>query len=119
MKMIVAGQMRNVIEIQKVKGNATALADGRIDHSTESNWTTVARKRAAIFARGSREFWRNDQLQADVTHRVVLWQDSDTDKIRPMDRLLWNASKLNILGMPQRVDEKGRQVVIECVEVDE
>lgn len=60
-------QMDKSITIQHVVGT-TADAHGQIDKTTGSNWGTYLRTFAKVQSKGGREFWKVQQVNADVSH---------------------------------------------------
>ena len=61
------GQMNKAITIQSLTGT-TADAHGQIDKTTGSNWGTYLTTFAAVKSKGGREFWKVQQVNADVSH---------------------------------------------------
>lgn len=47
---------------------ATADAHGHVDTTSDDNWATYTETYAAVQSRGGREFWKVDQVAADVSH---------------------------------------------------
>lgn len=46
----------------------TADAHGFIDNTDDDNWTQYCQTFAAVQSKGGREFWKVDQVNADVSH---------------------------------------------------
>ena len=56
------------VQIDQMTG--TADAHGFIDYTDASNWSAYATAFATVQSKGGREFWKVDQVAADVSH---LW----------------------------------------------
>ena len=54
------------ISIEDLTG--TADAHGHIDQTDSSNWSEYTGAYAAVQSKGGREFWKVDQVNADVSH---------------------------------------------------
>jgi len=54
------------ITVERVAG--TADAHGHVVETTEANWTEYASSFASVQTKGGREFWKVQQMSADVTH---------------------------------------------------
>jgi len=65
-----------IVRIEKVKSTATKDAHGRVDKSSDSNWETHESGYAAVQSKGGREFWKVQQVTADVSH--VWWMPYST-----------------------------------------
>ena len=57
------------VVIQSLSG--TADAHGFIDNTDDTNWSEYAIGYASVQSKGGREFWKVDQVNADVSH--VWW----------------------------------------------
>ena len=64
--------MRCVTEYDKKviigRMHGTADAHGHVDTTSPNNWTEYTTSYAAVQSKGGREFWRVDQVNADVSH---------------------------------------------------
>ena len=61
------GEMRKAITIQSVVVT-TVDAHGQVDKTTGSNWGTYLTTFAKVKSQGGREFWKVQQVNADVSH---------------------------------------------------
>jgi SPP1 family predicted phage head-tail adaptor len=61
-----ASEYNKRVVIQQLTG--TADDHGHIDITSASNWTTYANAYATVKSKGGREFWKVDQVNADVDH---------------------------------------------------
>ena len=64
------------ISIQQLTG--TADDHGFIDNTLETNWTEYEAAYASVESKGGREFWKNQQVVADVSH---IWRCQWTRKL--------------------------------------
>lgn len=60
------GEYNHKITIQQLTG--TADAHGHIDNTAAANWSQYTTSFAAVKSKGGREFWKVDQVSADVSH---------------------------------------------------
>lgn len=92
-----AGKLRHRVKIERNTGT-TVGAGGH----TVPDFTTFKTRWAAIFPKGSREFFHAAQVKADITHRVVMrYTDGITSEmqIKRGDRIL------KIMEPPRRFDQ--------------
>ena len=61
------GQMNKSVTLQHVVGT-TVDAHGQVDKTTGSNWATYLKTYAKAKSKGGREFWKIQQVNADVSH---------------------------------------------------
>lgn len=121
-----AGGRNRRVTFEQLRSDAAVDEAGHVDEATETNWSPFASRWAEVHTKGSREFFRREQVASEVTHRIkILW-----------DEELWrllnepNASKfriklesgilprtLNISGPPVNEDEGDMYVSFPCVEV--
>ena len=59
--------MNKSVTLQHVVGT-TVDAHGQVDKTTGSNWGTYTRTFAKVQSKGGREFWKVQQVNADVSH---------------------------------------------------
>jgi len=57
---------RHKITIERPAGTADAY--GHLDLTSDANWTAVCQSYAMVTSKGGREFWKVQQVNADVTH---------------------------------------------------
>ena len=61
------GEMNKSIRVEHVVGT-TVDAHGQVDKTTGSNWSTYVTSFAKVQSKGGREFWKVQQVNADVSH---------------------------------------------------
>ena len=64
------------VVIQNLTG--TADAHGFVDNTNDANWTTYESAYCSVESKGGREFWKNQQVTADVSH---IWRCQWTRKL--------------------------------------
>lgn len=63
-----AQQYDKYIVIQKLDTTATADSANFVDRTLDTNWQEYTDSYAAVQSRGGREFWKVDQVSAEVSH---------------------------------------------------
>jgi SPP1 family predicted phage head-tail adaptor len=106
---IQAGRLNHLITIQQ---NIPAPA---ADHSLEDAWSSYAANVwAHIRTTGGREFWRAKQLNAEVTHEVLIRYNAG---IEPSMRITWGARVLMITSVVHDED-RNKGTLIYCKELN-
>ena len=110
------------IAFEQLRPDAVIGGSGQIDETKDTSWAQFATRTAEVYTKGSREFFRGEQVGSEVTHKVKV----------PWDRQLWarlvapNATKmriklagrkLNLSGPPINEDEQDAYISFPCVEV--
>lgn len=108
----------------RLKTSAIPDSSGHIDESNPANWEpatnvgTAGRLWIGLAPRGSREFFRQEQVSADITHAAnAAYQDAKN--VTKKMRFLFKGRTLNISEPPRNVDENNHSLVFACVEVKE
>jgi head-tail adaptor len=109
------GTLSQRVSVQRL--SASVNAAGQIDETTAANWITFAERWANVVTRGSREFLRNPDMAADITHQVTMRSDPESRRITVKNRLVMGGRVLSISSPPLDVDEGGEMVRFACVEV--
>lgn len=98
------------IVIQRLSG--TADAHGHIVETTEANWSTYEQSYASVITKGGREFWKVQQVTADVSH---VWRCNWTRGLMaatPDMRLVCEGKVHNIVSVID-VDEAHQEIQIQ------
>lgn len=66
-----AGRRDTRITIERLRG-LTPADDGHIDETNADNWIVLTQWWAEVWTKGSREFYRADQVSALVTHKFKM-----------------------------------------------
>ena len=104
-----AGKLKHLITIQQ--NTPTVSADGGLVDA----WTTFAADIwAEVQTSGGREFWRQRQLNSELTHAVTIRHLAD---VKPAMRLSWGSRTLQIISV---VDDENKQksTVLNCREIN-
>lgn len=100
-------------DLERPRGEADA--GGHLDLSDNNNWESLGDFWLKLHGQGSREFYRERQVQADITHVAdVPWSSVTADITTDMR---WNDGEriLNITGAYD-VDDAHRVVRMRCVQ---
>lgn len=108
---------RNVLATIRRLKTAPPDAGGHIDESVDGNWEVVTKQWVSIISRDSREFPRQEQLAADITHQVEMLYNSESKLITVKMRVFFDGRKLAISEPPRNTDENNHSLVFACVEV--
>lgn len=74
----------------------TTGADGHIDLTDSSNWTTSGTIKANFTSKGGREFVNGERVQADVTHVIETPSTSFSRGILPKMRMTYDSRTFQI-----------------------
>lgn len=85
------------ISIQRLSG--TADAAGHIDPTTNANWSTYAAAFASVQTKGGREFWKVQQVNADVDQAWRMPWSRDIAAATPDMRLVSEGVTYEILSV--------------------
>lgn len=111
-----AAERNQRVTFQRLKPGLAPDAGGHIDESNPLNWENHASAWVAIHPRGSREFFRREQVAADITHAIeALYVDvrDVTDEMR----IKSGTSILSIAEPPRNVDQNNHTLVFACKEI--
>ena len=78
--------------------NGTPNAHGEIDNTDPANWKDYTVAYCSVMSKGGREFWKVDQVSADVSH---VWHTQWTEKLDNLTtdmRLTWEGRTYEILA---------------------
>lgn len=101
-----------------LKLSATPDAAGHIDETDESNWRPLGDKRwIRPVPRGSREFFRGEQVAAEITHMIEMRCDSISETYTTWMKIKWRGRTLNLAGPGVNVDEEDRLLRFPAIEV--
>jgi len=104
-------EMSKSITIQHVVGTAVD-AHGHIDKTTAANWGTYIRAFAKVISKGGREFWKVQQVNADVDHVWTVPYSSQVASATPDMRLTCDGVTYEIQSVVD-VDLAHREVQIQ------
>lgn len=110
-----SGKLSKRVLVQRLSG--TVNAAGQLDETTNGNWVTIASRWCEVVTRGSREFFRGQEMSADVTHQIVMRCDPASKAFTVKDRLNLDGRILSIASPPVNVDEADEMIRFAAVEV--
>ena len=94
-----SSQYDKMVTIQKIDNTVSTDSAGFRDRTLDSSWTKYTDSYAACQSRGGREFWKVDQVAADVSH---VWRCPYSERLAaatPDMRLRHEGVTYNILSV--------------------
>jgi len=98
--------------VQVQQSNATADAHGHVDETDESNWDHYTSTYAAVQTKGGREFWKVDQVAADVSHVWMCPWSETLAAATPKMRVVYDSQNYEILSVID-IDEAHNEIEIQ------
>ena len=105
------------IAIQRLKTGLTPDASGHIDETLSSNWTVHGRFWAEFITKGSKEFFRGEQVNADITHQITVRHSTLAMGITTKMQVLYGGRTMNIDGPPRNINEQNEWLVFGAIEI--
>lgn len=84
--------------IEKLIGQ-TADAHGQVEQTTNSNWGPHCSAWCSVISKGGREFWKVQQVNADVSHVWKADWSPELEAASPSMRLIYNGDTYEILSV--------------------
>lgn len=109
-------KLDNRVTVEKLKTTATIDGSGNVNEKLDSNWTTAGNEWVEIVTRGSREFFRGQQVGEDITHQVTMRWSKRASEYTTKMRLRLNGRKLFISSPPVNIDEQDEWIRMACTE---
>ena len=110
-------KLSHPITVEKLKTTAVIDGSGNVNESLDSNWTMAGNEWAEIITKGSREFFRGQQVGEDITHQVTIRATTQSLKYTTKMRVKFEGRKLVINSPPVNIDEdKSGFVRMACTE---
>lgn len=114
--MIRAGDLKELVTIQEPATAESVENDyGEIDLTVTDGWTRVDDRWAQVLTQESREVFRAQQIQPDISHIVRMRYDSTTKNLHPKMRLLVRGNPVHIAGI-QNVNMQNEYIELTCRE---
>ena len=110
-----SGNFNRRITIQKIKDNPIEDSHGEVDQTDDRVWETYAVRWAEIQARGGREFWKVDRIDAELSHLIRVPYDRLTMGITSQMRIKYMNRTINIEAAYD-VDEMREIIEMRCKE---
>ena len=104
-------KLHKSITIQSITGT-TVDAHGAVDITTGSNWGTYLRTFEMVISKGGREFWKVNQVNADVSHVWKAQYCSELANATPAMRLVSEGVTYEILSVID-IDLNHREIEIQ------
>jgi SPP1 family predicted phage head-tail adaptor len=95
--MACIGNYTKKVKIQELTGGEDA--HGFTDLTADSNWSDVLSSFASVKSKGGREFWKVDQVSADVSHVWLCPYGSELADVKPTARLVNEGVVYEILSV--------------------
>lgn len=111
------GLLNRRVTVQRINPTATIDAAGHIEESAEASWIQVGKHWCQFIPRGSREFFRGEQVAAEITHAVRMRYDSDSKNYTTGMRLVLGTRKFNLAGPGVNTEEANVELVFPAIEV--
>lgn len=105
------------VTVQKIKSGLTQNASGHIDETNDSNWTIAGTEWVELVTRGSREFFRGQEIAADITHQITMRWSKKAESYTTDMRIKYGTRTLHIAEPPKNVDEKNEWLVFATKEI--
>ena len=109
-------KLNHRITIERLKNNQTLEGGGQPDETDDANWTAAGTDWAEFITQGSREFFRGEEIAADITHQVTLRYSTTAAKFTKKMRLRMDGRRFNIAEPPRNIDEKNNWLVFKVIE---
>lgn len=111
-----AHRRNKYVQVERVKDSAAPDASGHINLADNGNWQPHSNQWCGVVPRGSREFFRREQVASDITHAVEMLYSPETAQINDEFRILMDGRILAIAEPPRNVDEQNHTLVFACIE---
>lgn len=112
-----AKKLDKQVTVKRIKTGLTPDAAGHIDETNEANWITYGTFYCEIVTKGSREFFRGEQVNADITHQITIRHSTSSAGITTSMKLVYQGRTFNISEPPRNVNEDNEWLVFGAVEV--
>lgn len=119
-----AGHRNTRVTVQRLRQSSATDESGHIDESNANNWEPATdvgsggKLWVGLVTRGSKEFFRGQQVAADITHQVEALYSS-AKNIRTKMRMTFKGRVLNVAEPPRNIDEGNHTLQFACIEVIE
>ena len=83
-----------------IEESATTVdAHGHVDITADTNWSEYVKTWASVKSRGGREFWKVDQVQADVDHVWLCPYSAKLSTAKPQMRIKYEIVIYEIISV--------------------
>ena len=116
-KCLCAADLDKRITVRRLKSSAVLDASGHLDETREGNWVEVGKRWAQFITRGSREFFRGEEVAADITHQITIRYDKTAAAWTTKMHVKYDGRTFNIAGPLRDIDEQNEWLVFPAVEI--
>lgn len=114
---IPASEFNKRMSVRRLKTDLTPDAAGHIDETDDDNWEAIAERWCQLVTKGSREFFRGEQVAAEITHQVTMRFDRQAATFTTGMQLKLGQRLFGISEPPRNVDERNTLLVFAAIEV--
>lgn len=86
------------VTIESLTGS-TVDAHGQVEQATNSNWSEYSKAWCSCVSKGGREFWKVQQVNADVSHVWKTQWSRTLTEATPVMRLIFEGNVYEILSV--------------------
>lgn len=106
------------IEVWCLKSGLTLTGGGHINETTDANWRRLGSEWVEFKTRGSREFFRGDEIAADITHQITMRWSARAATYTTDMRIKFERRIFSIESPPMNIDEdKAGYIVMAAKEI--
>lgn len=116
-KCLCSRDLNNLITVQRLKNSQTLDDGGQSDETVDANWMNAGQEYCQFLTQGSREFFRGEDVAADITHQVTMRWSKKAAGYTTRMRLMMDGRKFNIAAPPRNVDERNEWLVFPVIEI--
>lgn len=112
-----AGDLDVRCVVRRLKEGVQPNTAGHVDETDEANWRDMGKRWVKLVPRGSREFFRGQQVAEDITHQIYMLRDSHSQRFTTKDKLVSGSRQFNLAGPGVDVDERHETLSFPAVEI--
>ena len=109
-------RFNTLVEVQRIKPNAEVDRTGKIDQTSNLNWEVQLARMGDVDALTGRELLYGGQTASNLSHRVTLRYDPETNNITPKNRLWIEGEAYGIVNVI-RTNMKGGDLKQRIIEI--
>ena len=112
-----AGELDRYVDVRRIKEGVQPDAAGHIDETLDANWRSLGKRWIKLTPRGSREFFRGQQVAEEITHQVEMLLDSVSTRFTTKDKLVLGTRTFNLAGPGVNAMERDETLIFPAVEI--
>lgn len=105
------------VSVRRLRPGLTPDSSGHVDETSEANWIEYGRFWCEIKTKGSREFFRGQEMAADITHQITIRHGSKSAGITTDMQVILRDRVLSIAEPPRNIDESNEWLVFAAKEI--